>query len=115
MGGGRTGGPPRADEAHGIYHRLNRGHRREPLFLKTEDFEAFERLMVERIERSRIKLYAYCLMSHPWHMVVSPEVDGEMGRLVTCSLKSTPGNASVRGRNLLRWATLACARQWKTI
>jgi putative transposase len=59
---------------------LNRGNRREPLFLKTEDFEAFERLMVEAIERSRIKLYAYCLMPNHWHMVVSPEVDGEMGR-----------------------------------
>ena len=56
------GRPPRADEANGIYHMLNRGNRREPLFHKTEDFEAFERMMVEAIERSRIKLYAYCLM-----------------------------------------------------
>ncbi len=74
------GRPPRADEANGIYHMLNRGNRREPLFHKTEDFEAFERMMVEAIERSRIKLYAYCLMPNHWHLVVSPEVDGEMGR-----------------------------------
>ena len=79
--GGRSHGKTtRADEANGIYHMLNRGNRREPLFHKTEDFEAFERMMVEAIERSRIKLYAYCLMPNHWHMVVSPEVDGEMGR-----------------------------------
>lgn len=36
------GRPPRSDEAKGIYHLLNRGNRREPLFYKTEDFEAFE-------------------------------------------------------------------------
>ena len=41
------GRPPRADEANGIYHMLNRGNRREPFFHKTEDFEAFERMMVE--------------------------------------------------------------------
>ena len=36
------GRQPRADEANGIYHMLNRGNRREPVFHKTEDFEAFE-------------------------------------------------------------------------
>ena len=61
-------------------HMLNRGNRREPFFHRTEDFEAFERIMVEAIERSHIKLYVYCLMPNHWHRVVSPEVDGEMGR-----------------------------------
>src|SRR3990172_11893295 len=76
---GCMGRPPRADEADAIYHMLNRGNRREPLFHKTEDFEAFERMMVEAIERSQIRLFAYCLLPNHWHMVVSPEVDGEMG------------------------------------
>ena len=74
------GRPPRADEANGIYHMLNRGNRREPVFHKTEDFEAFERMMVEAMERLQIKLFAYCLLPNHWHLVVSPEVDGEMGR-----------------------------------
>ena len=51
MRGGRMGRPPRADEANGSYHMLNRGNRRELLFHKTEDFEAFERMMAEAIER----------------------------------------------------------------
>ena len=56
------GRPPRADEANGIYHMLNRGNRREPVFHKTEDFEAFERMMVEAMEHLQIKLFAYCLL-----------------------------------------------------
>ena len=51
-----------------------------PLLPKTKDFEAFARRMVESIERSRIKLDASCLMPNHWQMVVSPEIDGEMGR-----------------------------------
>jgi putative transposase len=66
------GRPPRADEANGIYHMLNRGNRREPVFHKTEDFEAFERMMVEAMEHLQIKLFAYCLLPNHWHMVVSP-------------------------------------------
>ena len=37
-------------------------------------------MMVEAIERSQIRLFAYCLRPNHWHMVVGPEVDGEMGR-----------------------------------
>ena len=51
------GRPPTADEASGIYHTLNGGKRREPVFHKMEDFEALERLMVEALERSPIKLF----------------------------------------------------------
>ena len=74
------GRPPRADEANGIYHMLNRANRREPFFLKTEDYEAFERILAAAVARSRIKFFAYCLMPNHWHLVVRPEVDGEMGR-----------------------------------
>jgi putative transposase len=37
-------------------------------------------MIVEAIERWQIRLFAYCLLPNHWHMVVSPEVDGEMGR-----------------------------------
>ena len=79
FGDGCMGRPPRADEADGIYHLLNRSNRREPFFYETEDFEAFERMMVEAMERSQIKLFAYCRLPNHWHMVVSPEVEWEMG------------------------------------
>jgi len=59
---------------------LNRANRRVPFFVKPEDYEAFERILSAGLERSRIKLFAYCLLPNHWHLVVSPEVDGEMGR-----------------------------------
>jgi len=32
----------KADEAGAIYHALNRGNARNPIFFKHEDYEAFE-------------------------------------------------------------------------
>ena len=70
----------RADEAGGIYHMLNRANRRQTIFHKPEDYEAFERMMEEALERSDLSLYSHCLMSNHWHLVVSPKKNCEMGR-----------------------------------
>ena len=74
---GRT---KRADEAGCIYHVLNRGNRRAILFHKVADYEAFERILQEALERVELRLYSYCLMPNHWHLVLSPQKDGEMGR-----------------------------------
>ena len=51
------------------------------IFHKEPDYEAFERILEEALERSpQLHLYAYCLMPNHWHLVVSPQIDGEMGR-----------------------------------
>jgi len=39
--------PKRANEANGIYNALNRGNARAKIFKKTDDFEAFERILAE--------------------------------------------------------------------
>ena len=70
----------RADEAGGIYHMLNRANRRATIFRKVADYEAFEQILAEAIERVELKLYCYCLMPNHWHLVVSPQKNGEMGR-----------------------------------
>ncbi|MCS7467067.1 transposase [Stieleria sp. ICT_E10.1] len=74
------GRPKRADEAGGVYHMLNRANRRDEIFHKEADYVAFEEILRQAVERSKIKLYSYCVMPNHWHLVVSPEVDGEMGR-----------------------------------
>ena len=43
--------PPRADAAGEIYHALNRGNRRMAIFHKDEDYEAFERVLNEGLEK----------------------------------------------------------------
>ena len=72
----------RADEAGAIYHAMNRGNRRQTIFHKHEDYEAFLRVLGEGIERYPVELYAYVLMPNHWHLVLRPSEDGGMGRLL---------------------------------
>ena len=57
---------PRADEAGAIYHALNRGNARQPVFFKDADFEAFERIIAEALEKFPVDLIAYQWMNNHW-------------------------------------------------
>lgn len=70
----------RADVTGTIHHMFNRANRRATIFHKNEDYEAFEQILEEAVSRTELHLYSYCLMPNHWHLVVSPMVDGEMGR-----------------------------------
>ena len=71
---------PRADEAGGIYHALNRANMGAPVFLNEGDFLAFEKVLAEALQLYRVELFSYEIMSNHWHLVIRPLVDGEMGR-----------------------------------
>ena len=87
---------PRADEAGGIYHALNRANLGAKIFRKEGDFVAFEKLLGEALLLHQIELFAYQIMTTHWHLILRPLVDGEMGRFckwvgdthdaVSCSL-----------------------------
>ena len=49
----------RADFSGGIYHALNRGNARNDIFFKESDFEAFERVVSEGLEKYPVDLIAY--------------------------------------------------------
>ena len=55
------GRPQRADKAGEIYHALNRANRRATTFHKDADYEAFERIIAEALDRVQLKLFAFCL------------------------------------------------------
>jgi putative transposase len=74
--------PRRADEAGAIYHALNRGNARLPIFHKDEDFAAFERILSEGLEHYEIAILAYQLLPNHWHLVLQPGKDGEMSRFL---------------------------------
>ena len=74
--------PPRADEAGGLYHALNRGNCRAPIFHKDPDYEAFERILAEGRARYDVQLFSYQLMPNHWHLVLRPNQDGEMSRFL---------------------------------
>ena len=49
-----------------IYHVLNRANARLPIFEKDDDYEAFERILEQAIERTGTRLLSYCLMPNHW-------------------------------------------------
>tara|TARA_R110002049_G_scaffold72490_6_gene187445 strand:+ start:153915 stop:154607 length:693 start_codon:yes stop_codon:yes gene_type:complete len=69
----------RPDEAGGIYHAINRGNRRQKIFRKAGDYQAFLTLLFEGLEKYPIDLFAFCLMPNHWHLILRPQKDGVMG------------------------------------
>lgn len=72
----------RAIKAGLIYHVLNRGNARMTLFRKDEDFDAFERVLGQGLERYPVDLLTYCLMGNHWHLLLRPRTDEALGRLM---------------------------------
>jgi putative transposase len=72
----------RAAEAGLIYHVLNRGNGRQTLFRTPADFDAFERVLAEGLERYPVDLFTWCLMGNHWHLVVRPRTDDALARLM---------------------------------
>ena len=56
-----------------MYHVLNRGNGRMRLFHKPADYDAFERVLADGLDRYPVELLTYCLMPNHWHLVVRPE------------------------------------------
>jgi putative transposase len=50
---------PRADEAGGLYHALNRGNLRADIFKKEADYAAFEKFLHEGLAIHEVELYCY--------------------------------------------------------
>ncbi len=76
------GRPKRAADGGVIYHVLNRGNARMTIFEKEGDYEAFEHILEEAVERYGTDLLAWRLLPSHWHLVVKPHTDGELSRFV---------------------------------
>jgi putative transposase len=89
--------PRRARSIQGgyVYHVLNRSNARAPIFLKEEDYAAFERILDEAFRRVPLRILGYCVMPNHWHMVVWPRhgQDHEVSEF-------------------LRWLTVTHAQRW---
>jgi putative transposase len=63
-----------------VYHVLNRARMR--VFGKSKDYEAFEGILADAVQRVKMRLLAYCVMPNHWHLVVWPREDGDLSRFV---------------------------------
>ena len=63
-----------------IYHALNRGNRREAVFHKPADYDAFVQAIADAAHRVPLDVFGYCLMPNHFHLVIRPKGDGDLGR-----------------------------------
>ena len=87
------------------YHALNRGNRREAVFLKPIDYDAFVETMSDA-RAGRVlpwTCWSYCLMPNHFRLVLVPRADSDLWRWTTgdpgvrlCSLflSEEPSDAS---------------------
>lgn len=61
-----------------VYHVLNRANARVQIFDNTSDYEQFERILEEAVEKYDMRLLAYCIMPNHWHLLLHPKNDGDM-------------------------------------
>ena len=74
------GRPKRTAPGGLIYHVLNRANARMTIFKKDEDYEAMQRIMLEAVERTKMRILAYCLLPNHWHFVLWPRKDGQLSQ-----------------------------------
>jgi putative transposase len=78
-----------------IYHVINRANGRLRIFKKPADFEAFERILAEGLERVDMRLCGYCIMGTHWHLLLWPRNDDDV-------------------TEFMRWVTTTHSKRWHT-
>jgi putative transposase len=76
-----------------VYHVLNRGVGRTPLFGKPAAYAAFEKILGQAWERLGMRLLSYLVMPNHWHLVVWPQRDGALS-------------------TYMQWLTVTHVRRW---
>jgi len=61
-----------------VYHVLNRANDHATLFSSRRDYQAFERILAQGIQRFGMRLLTYCLMPTHWHLLLWPREDGQL-------------------------------------
>ena len=65
------------------YHVMNRTWGKIDLFEDAGDYEAFERVLAQAVEREKsMRVCAYCLMPNHFHLVLWPAADGQLSRFM---------------------------------
>jgi putative transposase len=85
---------PRFSPGGIAYHVMNRTWGAIELFQDAGDYEAFERVLAEAVERDKaMRVCAYALMPNHFHLVLWPEHDGQLSRF-------------------MQWLTMTHAQRW---
>jgi len=78
-----------------VFHVVNRGSRRGLLCEGEDEFQSFEQVLVEALDRHPIALIEFCLMRNHFHLVVQPANDDQLA-------------------DFMHWLTSTHATRWRT-
>ena len=78
-----------------VYHVLNRANARVQIFDDSEDYQLFEKILEEGVQKFDIKILSYCIMPNHWHLVLYPEKEGDLS-------------------SFMGWITNTHTRRWHT-
>jgi len=70
----------RTDVGEYVYHIINRANARVQIFDSDKDYQLFESVLEEAVEKYNMRLLSYCIMPNHWHLVISEVIsEGENG------------------------------------
>lgn len=72
----------RGETAGGIYHIVNRGNMRMEVFNDAEDYDYFLELLAKGLKKTGVELHAYCLMPNHFHLLVVPQKEDSLSKLM---------------------------------
>lgn len=72
---------PRVELEGGLYHLIARGVERRDIFLAQEDYVRFLAMLEAQKEKLPFYLYAYCLMTNHFHLLIERRID-DVGRIM---------------------------------
>ncbi|MBS3735425.1 MAG: IS30 family transposase [Phycisphaerae bacterium] len=76
-----------------VYHVLNRGNARLPLFESPDEYALFLSILAQAHDRVAMRTIGYCLMPNHWHLVLRPREDGDLSEF-------------------MRWLTVTHTQRW---
>lgn len=68
----------RTDIGDYVYHVINRANARVQIFDNDKDYQLFESIIEEAVEKFDMRLLAYCIMPNHWHLVLYPKNNGDL-------------------------------------
>jgi len=84
---------PRIDIGGEIYHIINRANARLQIFFKEEDYQLFETILEDGVEKHDMRVLAYCIMPNHFHLILQPRKDGDL-------------------QKFMQWLTLTHTQRW---
>ena len=75
------------------HHIMQRGHNRDAVFYRKDDFVNYKNNLLELKEKFGCKIYAYCLMTNHVHLIIDP---GNTSNALSLLMKAVAGRQTWR-------------------